>query len=83
MLTKHKLNALINIENVSSKLLIENLAISRSEFFQYSDICKGLPILVPADPDIFEFNENKFSGFVSSDLTNLMKTWWLQYKSGI
>lgn len=57
MLTKHKLNTLISIENISSNLLIENFAISRSDFFKYTDICKGLPILVPADPDICKFKE--------------------------
>ena len=78
MLTKHKLNALINIENVSSNLLEENLTIGRAEFFQYSDIFKGLPILVPADPDIFEFNE--CDTFFLSD-SELMKIFYGKVQS--
>lgn len=47
---------LINAGNISSGLLCENFVQSYEDFFNFPVNLKGLPILVAADPAVFEFS---------------------------
>ena len=47
---------LINAGNINSGLLSENFVQSHEDFFNFPVNLKGLPILVAADPAVFEFS---------------------------
>ena len=47
---------LINAGNINSGLLSENFVQSYEDFFNFPVNLKGLPILVAADPTVFEFS---------------------------
>ncbi|MDC3128194.1 hypothetical protein OA846_01635 [Paracoccaceae bacterium] len=47
---------LINAGNINSGLLSENFVQSHEDFFKFPINLKGLPILVAADPAVFEFS---------------------------
>ena len=55
MLNKHQIFSLINVANIKSPLLSQNFANSIKSFNQYSDKTKGIPLLVPADDNLFDF----------------------------
>jgi hypothetical protein len=47
---------LINVGNISSGLLSENFVQSPEDFLNFPINLKGLPILIAADPAVFEFS---------------------------
>ena len=47
---------LINAGNINSGLLSENFARSHEDFLNFPINLKGLPILIAADPAVFEFS---------------------------
>ena len=47
---------LINAGNINSGLLSENFVQSPEDFFNFPISLKGLPILIAADPAVFEFS---------------------------
>ena len=59
MLTNDQENSLINAENVLSGLMEKNFVTSRSNFLRFQDMSIGLPILIPADPTLFEFKNSE------------------------
>mgnify|MGYP001476380053 CR=1 FL=1 len=62
MLNPFHLRSLITAENCNSGLFIENVVKSGSEFRSFADASKGIPILVPADEEVFCFErEDVFS----------------------
>jgi sulfate adenylyltransferase len=61
MLSKSSNFNLINAANVASGLLKENLILNENEFFAFDWQLKGLPILIEADHNVFDFsNEDVF-----------------------
>ena len=58
MLSNQELFSLINVANIHSGLLRDNLITSPEKFSEFSDQMKGVPILIPADQQLFNF-ENK------------------------
>ena len=58
MLNKGQIFSLINLANIESGLLTRNAIRSADEFIAFSDIRKGIPILTPADPSLFNFNRS-------------------------
>ena len=49
---------LINAANINSGLLSENFARSHEDFLNFPVNLKGLPILIAADPSVFEFSSD-------------------------
>ncbi len=47
---------LINVGNINSGLLRDNFVHSRESFLEFPTHLKGLPILIAAEPEIFEFS---------------------------
>lgn len=58
MLNNQKLFSLINVANVQSGLLKENFVEQPGKLVDFDDISRGIPILVPADPDLFIFENS-------------------------
>ena len=59
---KHSLNnkerfALINVANIRSSLLCNNLVTSADSFAKFADQTQGIPILIPADKKLFLFEQ--------------------------
>jgi sulfate adenylyltransferase len=50
--------SLINAANVLSGLLSENFVKSASDFEKFDCVLHGIPILIPADPNLFEFEND-------------------------
>ncbi|MDA8881818.1 hypothetical protein N9I90_03785 [Alphaproteobacteria bacterium] len=59
MLTALQLRSLISAENILSGLLDKNFVRSKSEFDKFKDVSKGIPILIPADKTLFEFDDDE------------------------
>ena len=55
MLNKYQANSLISASNINSGLLTEHFVNSLTSFNEFRNISRGLPILIPADPSIFDF----------------------------
>ena len=53
---------LINAGNINSGLLSENFVRSHEDFVNFPVNLKGLPILIAADPAVFEFSSNDVFG---------------------
>ena len=49
---------LINVGNINSGLLSENFVQSPEDFLNFPINLKGLPILIAADPAVFEFSSD-------------------------
>ena len=60
MLKASQLRSLISAENISSGLLDKNFVRSKNEFDEFKDVSKGIPILIPADETLFEFDDDVF-----------------------
>ena len=58
MLKASQLRSLISKENISSGLLDKNFVRSKNEFDEFKDVSKGIPILIPADETLFEFDDD-------------------------
>ena len=58
MLDSWKLFSLINVANVQSGLLAENLVTESDKLVDFKDISRGIPIFVPADSDLFIFEKS-------------------------
>lgn len=70
MLKPSQIRSLILAENYNSELLANNVVKSESEFHLFEDIARGIPILIPADREIFHYeSENVFA----LDLSQLFK----------
>ena len=69
---------LINVGNISSGLLSENFAQSPEDFLNFPVNLKGLPILIAADPAVFEFSSEDV--FELSDNEILTKVYNLANK---
>ena len=59
MLTNDQENSLTNAENVLSGLMEKNFVASRSNFLRFQDMSIGLPLLIPADPILFDFKNSE------------------------
>jgi sulfate adenylyltransferase len=59
MLKASQLRSLISVENISSGLLDKNFVRSKNEFDEFKDVSKGIPILIPADETLFEFDNDE------------------------
>jgi len=59
MLTNDQENSLTNAENVLSGLMEKNFVASRANFLRFQDMSIGLPILIPADPILFDFKSSE------------------------
>ena len=57
-LDRHQIFSLINVANVKSGLLSDNLVRSSDELKIFIEKTKGIPILIPADEKIFNFSKN-------------------------
>ena len=58
-MSKHKrLFSLINAANIQSGLLKQNFVQSATDFRRFEDISLGIPILVPADNELFYFKRS-------------------------
>lgn len=55
LLSKRDVFSLINAANIQSTLLRDNFVDSPKSFFAFSDPAKGIPVLVPADKNLFDF----------------------------
>ena len=55
MLNPSQLRSLITAENCNCGLLAENVVRSVADFHAFSDISRGIPILIPADETVFRF----------------------------
>ena len=69
---------LINVGNISSGLLSENFVQSPEDFLNFPIKLKGLPILIAADPAVFEFSSEDV--FELSDNEILTKVYNLANK---
>ena len=58
MLNNNSIHSLISVANINSGLLDKNFVSSPDEFKKFNDKIKGIPILIPADENIFEFRDN-------------------------
>ena len=58
MLNNNSIHSLISVANINSGLLDKNFVSSPDEFKKFNDKIKGIPILIPADENIFEFKDN-------------------------
>ncbi len=58
MLNNQKLFSLINVANVESGLLANNLVRGHEEFTNFQCMSRGVPILIPADPSVFIFKKS-------------------------
>ena len=62
MLNPSQFRSLITAENCNSGLLAENVVRSAEDFYAFSDVSRGIPILIPADETVFRFqSEDVFS----------------------
>ena len=69
MLNNHQIFSLIGYANYCSSLLSENLVTSKLQFEDF-DYVKGIPLLIPADSALFEYN--------SEDTLKLALNYWLK-----
>ena len=56
LLSKHEVFALINAANVRSNSLRDNFVGSPKDFLAFADKTKGIPLMVPANKKLFEFD---------------------------
>ena len=59
---------LINAGNINSGLLSENFVRSREDFANFPINLKGLPILIAADPAVFEFSSDDVFGLSEKEI---------------
>ena len=52
---KHQLFSLINVANIRTDLLSNNFVNSKEKLLDFEDKTKGIPILIPADQELFYF----------------------------
>ena len=71
MVNNQKLFSLINVANVESGLLTSNLVLTPDQISEFRCMSRGIPILIPADPDVFIF---KKSDVFSIDSEHILKT---------
>ena len=71
MLNPSQLRSLITAENCMSGLLAENVVRSAADFHAFSDVSRGIPILIPADETVFRFQSKDV---FSLDLTEIYET---------
>ena len=71
MLNPSQLRSLITAENCNSGLLAENVVKSATDFRAFSDVSRGVPILIPADETVFRFHSKDV---FSLDLTEIYET---------
>ena len=71
MLNPSQLRSLITAENCNSVLLAENIVRSASDFQKFSDISRGIPILIPDDETVFCFQS---TDVFSIDFKEIYKT---------
>ena len=57
MLSDKELFSLINVANIRSGLLTENLVTSPESFTRFAEQAMGMPILIPADKNLFHFEK--------------------------
>ena len=74
MLTKFDLFCLINVANFQSGLLRNNLILSANDFETFNKYKNGIPLLIPANRNIFDF-ENR-------DVFEIERKNWLQIFMG-
>lgn len=55
LLNNSELFSLINVANIRSSLLGDNFVNSPESFAKFADTSKGVPILIPADKNLFDF----------------------------
>ena len=58
MLNSQKLFSLINVANVESGLLANNLVRGQEELKNFQCMSRGVPILIAADPSVFIFKKS-------------------------
>ena len=56
MLNQSSLRSLISAHNVISGVLKDNFVSAESQIEAFENISKGIPILIPADHQLFEFS---------------------------
>ena len=71
MLNPSQLRSIITAENCNSGLLAENVVRSAAVFHAFSDISRGIPVLIPADKTVFRFQSKDV---FSLDLTEIYET---------
>ena len=59
---------LINAGNIHSGLLSENFVRSHEDFVNFPINLKGLPILIAADPAVFEFSSDDVFGLSEKEI---------------
>ena len=72
MLSKNEIFSLINASNAHSPFLHENYVTSKEDYFKFSDKSKGIPILVPADRNLFNFSAKDVFKLSKSDILELV-----------
>ncbi len=72
LLSKNEIFSLVNASNAYSPILYENYVTSKKDFFTFFDKCKGIPILVPADRKLFNFNAEDVFTLRKSDVLELV-----------
>ena len=68
---KHQLFSLINVANIRTDLLSNNFVNSNEKLLDFEDKTKGIPILIPADQELFQF---KKKDVFKIDKTKLLET---------
>lgn len=71
MINNQKLFSLINVANVETGLLARSLVRTPEQISEFRCISRGIPILIPADPELFIF---KKSDVFSIDSKQILET---------
>jgi len=72
MLSPSQLRSLISVQNIRSGLLAANAVKSVGDFEAFKDITKGIPVLIPADESVFDFDDNDVFYIDSSKLSEII-----------
>jgi len=81
-LSKNEIFSLINAANAYSPILSQNYVTSKGGFVKFSDKSKGIPILVPADPKLFDFNTENVFRLRQADILKLVYDLVNEFYSG-
>ena len=71
-LNNHQLFSLINVANIRSGLLTDHYVKSPEELSKFEDELKGIPILIPADKELFYFEKKDVFEIDKKKILNLI-----------
>ncbi len=72
LLSKNEVFSLINAANIHSNLLRDNFVSSKKDFITFSDKAKGIPLLVPADKKLFDFDAKDVFSVSKSEILKIV-----------